>query len=91
MGGRLYRPAPGLLHGLWKRADFLRMRSGTLQGKIHQKKYPHELQFSNKIFLDGMHTYNADSEYEIIDLKTRRFNLLNLVFRLFGKIRGVFR
>ena len=38
-----------------------------------------------------MHTYNADSEYEIIDIKTRRFNLLNLVFRLFGKIRGVFR
>ena len=40
MGGRLYRPAPGLLHGLWKRADFLRMRSGTLQGKTHQKKIP---------------------------------------------------
>ena len=48
---------------------------------------PEELNYSKKIYLDGMHTYNASKEYEVIDIKTRRFNLLNFIFRLVGKIR----
>lgn len=38
--------------------------------------------------MDGMHTYNGLGEYEVIDLKTRRFNILNFVFRILGKFRG---
>ena len=48
---------------------------------------PEELNYSQKIYLDGMHTYNASKEYEVIDIKTRRFNLLNFIFRLVGKVR----
>lgn len=53
--------------------------------KIDRKKG--QLNFSKKIYLDGMHTYNASEEYEVIDIKTRRFNILNFMFRLLGKVR----
>lgn len=48
---------------------------------------PQDLQYSRPIFLDGMHTYNASTHFEVIDIKTRRFNLLNLLFRLLSKFR----
>lgn len=48
---------------------------------------PNEFDFSKKIILDGMHTYNSNNEFEIIDLKTRRFNLLNFISRIINKIR----
>lgn len=46
---------------------------------------PEELKFDRAIFLDGMHTYNANEQYEVIDIKTRRFNILNFVMRMAGK------
>lgn len=46
---------------------------------------PEELKYDRSIFLDGMHTYNANEQYEVIDIKTRRFNLLNFVMRIAGK------
>lgn len=48
---------------------------------------PQDLQYSRPIFLDGMHTYNTSSYFEVIDIKTRRFNLLNLLFRFLSKFR----
>lgn len=55
--------------------------------KLIRKLYPEELKYSKKIFADGMHTYNASQNYEVIDLKTRRFNILNFMFRLVNKIK----
>lgn len=52
--------------------------------------YPNQLTLSRRIFLDGMHTYNCSEHYEVIDIKTRRFNMLNLVFRIVGKILSHF-
>ena len=46
---------------------------------------PEDLNYDRTIFLDGMHTYNANEEYEVIDIKTRRFNILNFVMRIAGK------
>ena len=46
---------------------------------------PEELNYDRVIFLDGMHTYNANEQYEVIDIKTRRFNILNFVMRIAGK------
>ncbi len=46
---------------------------------------PQMLRFSRAIYLDGMHTYNASERFEVIDVKTRRFNLLNLLMRLVSK------
>lgn len=46
---------------------------------------PQELCYTKQILLDGMHTYSATEEFEVIDLKTRRLNPLNLVMRLIGK------
>lgn len=46
---------------------------------------PMDLKYSRKVMLDGMHTYNASENFEVIDIKTRRFNFLNFVFRVFNK------
>lgn len=37
----------------------------------------------------GMHTYTANEIMEVIDLKTRRFNLINFIFRLLNKLKIV--
>ena len=40
----------------------------------------------------GIHTYNSDDRYEVIDLKNKsgvRFgNIVNIIFRIFGKLKG---
>ena len=51
-----------------------------------RKLYPEELSFDKRLFLDGMHTYNGNDQYEVIDIKTRRFNILNFAMRIVGKI-----
>lgn len=48
---------------------------------------PQELNYSHDFYLDGMHTYSATEEFEVIDLKTRRLNPLNLCTRLIAKFR----
>lgn len=48
--------------------------------------FPEDLLLSRHVYLDGLHTYNRSEHYEIIDIKTRRFNLLNLLFRSVSKI-----
>jgi hypothetical protein len=64
----------------------------TLEGGICREEpiaeiTPDELRYSRPIYLDGMHTYNASTHFEVIDIKTRRFNLLNLAFRVLSKFR----
>ena len=51
-----------------------------------QRVFPEDLSYSQEIYLDGMHTYNRLDKYEVIDVKTRRFNLLNLASRIIGKL-----
>ncbi len=48
---------------------------------------PEMLNYSKKLFLDGLHTYNQSESYEVIDIKTRRFNVLNFFVRLLRAIR----
>lgn len=50
-----------------------------------KKVLPTDLKYSKKILIDGMHTYNTSANYEVIDIKTRRFNALNFLFRLINK------
>lgn len=47
---------------------------------------PKELCYDKKIHLNGMHTYNSSEHYEVIDIKTRRFNPLDFIMRLVGKL-----
>lgn len=47
---------------------------------------PHDLNYTKQILLDGMHTYSATEGFEVIDLKTRRLNPLNLAMRIIGKL-----
>ena len=49
--------------------------------------YPKNVVLSKKLYLDGMHTYNQSENYEVIDIKTRRFNILNFCMRLFRTVR----
>lgn len=55
--------------------------------KSIKKLYPQMLNYSKNLLLDGIHTYSATKQYEVIDIKTRRLNLLNLLFRVFHKIK----
>lgn len=50
-----------------------------------KKISPEELNYDKPIYLDGMHTYNSSEHYEVIDIKTRRFNILNFIMRIAGK------
>lgn len=52
---------------------------------------PHDLHYSYRMTLDGIHTYNATDLFEVIDIKTRRFNLINLFSRVLGKLRDIVR
>ena len=47
---------------------------------------PEDLNYNKTIYLDGMHTYNSSEHYEVIDIKTRRFNILNFFMRIAGKL-----
>ncbi|MBQ8895737.1 MAG: hypothetical protein IJY88_02970 [Clostridia bacterium] len=47
---------------------------------------PEEQCYNKRIYLNGMHTYNSSEHYEVIDLKTRRFNPLDFIMRLLGKV-----
>lgn len=62
----------------------------NIDGDLYSEKpfceiKPDDLNYTSKIYLDGMHTYNGSDHFEVIDIKTRRFNLLNFIFRLFGR------
>lgn len=46
---------------------------------------PDDLVYNRSIYLDGIHTYNQSKKFEVIDIKTRRFNLLNFFCRLINK------
>lgn len=89
--GRLIRPAQVSLDtgaGYGKRLIFYRC---SLSEELNYSETelreirPEELNYDRAIFLDGMHTYNANEQYEVIDIKTRRFNILNFVMRIAGK------
>ena len=48
---------------------------------------PDELCFNKRILLDGMHTYTALNSIEVIDIKTRRFNIRNFIRRVLNKMK----
>lgn len=50
---------------------------------------PHQLRLDRKLFLQGMHTYSAAGDFEVIDLKTRRLVPRNLYYRVKGKLHGL--
>lgn len=63
------------------------LESGICREEPVAEITPADLRYSRPIYLDGMHTYNASTHFEVIDIKTRRFNLLNLLFRMLSKLR----
>lgn len=50
---------------------------------------PEELSFDTSVYLDGIHTYNSLTNIEVIDIKTRRLNLINFIYRFAGKIKKI--
>lgn len=89
IGEQWIRPAQNCENGYGKGLCFYHFsmnNQGEYQEELQQMLSPEELNYSKNIYLDGMHTYNALEEYEAIDIKTRRFNILNFMFRLIGKV-----
>lgn len=70
----------GLIFYECELTEDLRYREREI-GMLH----PEDLRYDRPVFLDGMHTYNSSEHYEVIDIKTRRFNILNLIMRAAGK------
>lgn len=87
--GEEFRPAQNCREDYGKSILFYRY---SFENRAYSEEcvgevFPQELLYSKKVFLDGMHTYNSDRKFEVIDIKTRRFNLLNLFSRIIGKMR----
>ena len=89
--GKLIRPAQysvntaegygkGLIFCECKLSDDLRYSEKEIK-----EIRPENLNYDKSIYLDGMHTYNSSEHYEVIDIKTRRFNILNFIMRIAGK------
>lgn len=60
--------------------------NNSYKDKIIKKLTTDDIKIDKKLLLDGIHTYNSSQNIEVIDLKTRRLNLLNLLFRCINKI-----
>ncbi len=60
---------------------------GDYKEKEIKRIFPYDLTLSRRLYLDGMHTYNFDECYEVIDIKTRRFNMINFAMRLIHKLK----
>ena len=82
------RPAQNCIEDYGKGLVFYKydMRNSVYAEKELYRFYPQDICLNKKLYLDGMHTYNWSENYEVIDIKTRRFNLLNLVMRVWNKI-----
>lgn len=59
----------------------------TLEERQSLRLTPQQLTFDRKLFLQGMHTYSAAGDFEVIDIKTRRLAPRNLYYRTAGKIK----
>lgn len=55
--------------------------------KMVKKIYPNDLSYNKSMYIEGIHTYGGNAQYEIIDIKTKRFNIINFCCRLIGKIK----
>lgn len=62
-------------------------QNGEYSEKEIARVYAEDLKLSRSLFLDGIHTYNSTKQYEVVDIKTRRLNIINLVFRIYGKLK----
>lgn len=87
--GKMYRPSQNCVGGYGKGLNFV---SFSIDGdeyneSIEKQIFPEDLKLSKKLFLDGMHTYNSSKNYEVIDIKTKRFNIINFVSRIIGVIK----
>ena len=63
---------------------------GNYTEKEISRLYPNQIILNSKMYLTGMHTYNRSNNYEVIDLKTRRFNITRLLRRTGKKILNRF-
>lgn len=66
--------------------EFIIDEKNNYKDKIIKKITTDNIKLDKSMLLEGVHTYNSSENIEVIDLKTRRFNLLNLLFRCINKI-----
>ncbi len=89
-GDKTIRPAQNCKNGYGKGLYFYEFsinENNIYKEKVIEKILPQQVTLSEKLYLDGMHTYNGSEHYEVIDIKTRRFNILNFIFRIIQKFR----
>lgn len=88
LGNRKIRPAQNCVEGYGKGLVFYEynFENERYIEKEIANLYAEDLQLSKKLFLDGIHTYNGNKQIEVIDIKTRRFNFVNFIFRIILKV-----
>lgn len=63
------------------------LSDGQYKEKELTRKYPHSFNYSIPVYLEGIHTYNCCEHFEVIDIKTRRFNPIDFFMRCVHKIK----
>lgn len=82
---KYYRPSQNCYDGYGKGLNFVSFSlDDGYRENIEKTIFPHDVSLSKKLFLDGMHTYNSSGNYEVIDIKTKRFNIINFIVRIIG-------
>ena len=83
--GTYYRPSQNCCDGYGKGLNFLSFSlDDGYKERIEKTITPQDVSLTKKLFLDGMHTYNSSDNYEVIDIKTTRFNIINFIARIIG-------
>lgn len=96
-GGKIYsdkqiRVAQNCQHGYGKGLIFYHYdidQYGKYTEEEIERLIPEQMILSKNLYLDGMHTYNVSEHYEVIDIKTRAFSLLQFILRVKGKLNRI--
>lgn len=91
-GGKKIRVSQDCSKGYGTAINFLKILSiedGIYREELIKKIFPYDINIKTKGRIDGIHTYNFDDRYEVIDFKRdNRFNIVEIigyVYNLFYK------
>lgn len=93
-GDKKIRPAQDCSEGYGYALNFYeieKLSDTEYQEKLIRKILPGDIRIQGGVRPEGVHTYNASSEYEVIDYKEYEFGAVSKMARLKQMIAGVFR
>ena len=93
--GELIRPAQNCVGGYGRGVNFrriLKYANSEYAEETISEISAEDIKHNGTRKYDGVHTYNFDDDYEIIDLKIpKAFSLINIIMRYYGKAYRLFK